>query len=116
MPKRTDFVYSDEREPHRARTKTILKEHPDFRDLIGRNPYTILIIAFAVGLQVTLAIVLREQPWWLVFVVAYFVGAFADHTLFVSIHECAHNLLFKKKAANTFAGIFANLPQIVPSS
>ncbi len=116
MNKKTDFVYSDEREPHRARTKTILKEHPDIRELIGRNPFTFWIIFFVVAVQITLAIVLKESPWWLVFVVAYFVGAFADHTLFVSIHECAHNLLFKKKAANTLAGIFANLPQIIPSS
>ena len=86
------------------------------RELIGRNPYTILIIMFAVFLQIGLAIVLREQPWWLIFVIAYFVGAFADHALFVSIHECAHNLLFKKKAANTLSAIFANLPQIIPSA
>src|ERR1039457_191347 len=116
MKKRTDFVYSDEREPHRARTKTILKDHPDMRDLIGRNPYTFFIIAFAVGLQIALAIVLQDQPWWLIFVIAYFIGAFADHALFVAIHECAHNLLFKKKAANTLAAIFANLPQIIPSA
>ncbi|MEI6815977.1 MAG: fatty acid desaturase [Bacteroidota bacterium] len=116
MNKRKDFVYSDDREPHRERTKTILKEHPDIRNLIGRNPYTFLIIFFVVSLQVGLSIVLKDQAWWLIFLIAYCVGAFCDHTLFVAIHECAHNMIFKKKVANTLSGIFANLPQIVPSS
>ena len=47
---------------------------------------------------------------------AYLIGAFADHALFVMIHECAHNLLFKKRNANTWAAILANLPQIFPSA
>jgi sphingolipid delta-4 desaturase len=32
------------------------------------------------------------------------------------IHECAHNLLFKNRSANRWAGIIANIPQIFPSS
>jgi sphingolipid delta-4 desaturase len=47
---------------------------------------------------------------------AYFLGAFADHALFVMIHECAHRLLFKKPEANRLAGIFANMLQLFPSS
>jgi len=116
MAKQIDFVYSDEKEPHRARTKTILKEHPDIRNLIGRNPYTFLIILFVVLSQVTLCYFLRDQPWWLIFLIAYFVGAFMDHAIFVLEHECTHNLLFKKKEANLLAAIFANLPQIIPSA
>jgi sphingolipid delta-4 desaturase len=42
--------------------------------------------------------------------------AFADHALFVMIHECAHQLLFKGRSANRWAGMFANLPQILPSA
>jgi sphingolipid delta-4 desaturase len=47
---------------------------------------------------------------------AYLLGAFADHALFVMIHECAHHLLFKNRAANRWAGMLANLPQLFPSS
>jgi sphingolipid delta-4 desaturase len=47
---------------------------------------------------------------------AYLIGAFADHALFVMIHECSHRLIFKNQAANRLAGIFANIPQIFPSS
>lgn len=114
--KKLSFVYSDVKEPHRDRTKEILKKHPDVRNYIGKNPYTIFAIIIAVGVQFTLAYFLRHQSWWLVIVVAYFVGAFADHVLYVSIHECAHNLLFKKKAWNSWAGIFANTTSVVPSS
>jgi sphingolipid delta-4 desaturase len=57
-----------------------------------------------------------DQAWWMVLLAAYFLGAFADHALFVMIHECAHKLLFKNVAANRLAGILANVPQIFPSS
>ncbi|KAB2837455.1 MAG: fatty acid desaturase, partial [Melioribacteraceae bacterium] len=35
-----NFVYSDSPEPHKARTREILKSHPEVRELIGRNPYS----------------------------------------------------------------------------
>jgi len=111
-----DFIYSNTSEPHRIRTKQILKQHPDVRKLIGKNPNTFFFILFLVGFQVTGAWFFSDKPWWVIFVVSYFVGAFADHALFVMIHECAHRLLFKSQAANRLAGIFANMPQVFPSS
>ena len=111
-----DFIYSNTSEPHRIRTKQILKQHPDVRKLIGKNPNTFFFILFLVGFQVTGAWFFSDKPWWIIFAVAYFVGAFADHALFVMIHECAHRLLFKSQAANRLAGIFANMPQVFPSS
>ena len=116
MAKRTDFVYSQVSEPHRVRTKEILKQFPNLRNLIGKNPNTIFAIIGLVAFQLVLAWLLRDQSWWLVFGAAYLLGAFADHALFVMIHECAHQLLFKSRAANRWAGIFANMPQIFPSS
>ena len=116
MIKKTDFTYSQFAEPHRIRTKQILKQFPNLRNLIGKNPNTIFAIIGLVAFQITLAWFLRDQSWWLVFGAAYLLGAFADHALFVMIHECAHQLLFKNRSANRWAGIFANLPQIFPSS
>jgi len=110
------FKESSASEPHRIRTKEILKQHPNVRKLIGKNPSTIFAIIGLVTFQVVLAWLLANQPWWMIILAAYLLGAFADHALFVMIHECAHRLLFKKHAANTLAGIFANLPQIMPSS
>ena len=111
-----NFKWSDESEPHKLRTKEIITQHPEIRALIGRNPYTFLVILLCVSVQVTGAILLRDAPWWAIFVGAYFVGAFACHTLFVCIHECAHNLLFKNRTLNTWSGMLANLPLVFPSS
>ena len=116
MNKQNSFVFSELSEPHRIRTKDILKEHPHIRTLIGKNPKTIFAIIGLVGLQVGVAWFTASQSWWIVFGAAYLIGAFADHALFVMIHECAHRLLFKNPKANRLAGIFANLPQLFPSS
>jgi sphingolipid delta-4 desaturase len=111
-----DFTHSTRPEPHRERTKSLLKQHPEIRKLIGKNPMTFWIAVGIVALQTALAITLASQPWWLVIVVAYFVGAFANHALFVVIHEVAHKLVFKRATSNILAGIFANLPLAVPAS
>ncbi|MFC0513272.1 fatty acid desaturase [Mucilaginibacter angelicae] len=116
MIKKTDFVYSQESEPHRIRTKKILKQFPQLRKLIGKNPATIWAIVGLVTFQVVLAWFVRDQSWWIVFGAAYLLGAFADHALFVMIHECTHQLLFKNRNANRWASMFANLPQILPSA
>ncbi len=116
MSRKHDFIYSDQQEPHRIRTRQILRKHPEVRKLIGKNKYTFFAILGLVTFQVVLAWLLADRSWWLVVGAAYFLGAFADHALFVMIHECAHHLLFKSRSANRFAGILANLPQIFPSS
>ena len=115
LPKE-DFVYSKVQEPHRNRTKEILRNHPEIREYIGKNPMTFVYTAGIVALQVALAYVLREQSWWWIVGVAYFVGAFANHALFVMIHECAHNLVFERKVPNTLTGLLANIPLVIPSS
>jgi sphingolipid delta-4 desaturase len=114
MAKRSDFFHSEESEPHRVRTKKMLGEFPHVRDLIGKNPYTMLVILGIVGSMLALAWVLRDQSWWLIFAAAYLYGAFANHALFVMIHECVHLLLFKSRTANRVAGMVANLPHLVP--
>src|SRR5512140_94623 len=111
-----EFRFSEQPEPHRERTRGILREHPEVRSLIGRNPWSFGLILGIVALQTSIAFLLRDQPWWAVLLVAYAVGAFANHALFVLIHECAHNLIFKSKSANILSGILADLPIVVPSS
>ena len=91
-----DFQYSDKPEPHKERTRQILKAHPEVRNLIGRNPVSALITVFVVSLQLVIAYLLADQMWWLTIIAAFFVGAFADHNLFVLIHEASHNLIFKR--------------------
>jgi sphingolipid delta-4 desaturase len=116
MPKPNSFRWSFESEPHKPRTKEIIYKHPEIRTLIGRNPWTFGVILLCVSFQITLSWFLRDASWWLILLVAYLGGAFASHTLYVCIHEAAHNLLFKKSFYNKIAAIIANLPLVFPSA
>lgn len=117
MSANQDFVFSNQAEPHRMRTREILKKYPEIKKLIGKkNPTTFWIALAAVSLQFVLAYVLRDQPWWMVLIVAYCIGAFAAHTLFVCIHEASHNLIFRKPAANMWTAIMSNLPSVFPTA
>lgn len=98
------------------RTKKILDQHPDVRNLIGKNPYTFFAVFALVSSMVLLSYLVKDASWWIVLLVSYLVGAFINHSLFVMIHETTHNLIFKSKTANLLAGIFANLPHILPAS
>ena len=118
MSKLNDFQWSHECEPHKLRTKEIIDDHPEIRSLIGKNKTTFLVILLCVSIQLTITYFLHKYnaSWWIVFGAAYLIGAFACHTLFVCMHEAAHNLIFKKRSLNTWAGIIANLPLVLPSS
>lgn len=116
MPSTDTFRFATGPEPHRLRTREIMVKHPDVRTLIGKNPLSIFAILGLVGGMVGLAYLVRESPWWVLLLVAYGVGAFANHALFVMIHECTHNLLFKRKSWNQAAAILSNLPHTLPSA
>ncbi|HET9598977.1 MAG TPA: fatty acid desaturase [Anaeromyxobacteraceae bacterium] len=106
----------DTPEPHRERTRTLLAAHPEAKDLCGNMPSSALWVAAIVGFQLALAFALRDSPWWLIAVLAYAVGAVADHALWVLIHEATHNLVFRSSAANAWTAIAANLPIVFPGA
>jgi sphingolipid delta-4 desaturase len=116
MAKRNDFFYTEVKDLHFERPIAIIKEHPEIKNLMGKNPATFLIVLLAVGLQIGAMWFLHDKPWWAIFVGAWIFGAFVDHTLFVLIHESAHNLLFKQKQNNLLAGILANSVMFFPSA
>ena len=49
-----DFAYSTAPEPHRTRTKEILRRHPEIRNLIGPSQSTFRWVVGLVGLQFAL--------------------------------------------------------------
>jgi sphingolipid delta-4 desaturase len=114
--KENSFRFSAQAEPHRIRTLQILKQYPDVKKLMGKNPRTAFAILGLVGGMIGISFLVKDSPWWLVLLVAYGVGAFFNHALFVMIHECSHHLLFKNKALNRMAAIASNLPHIFPSA
>lgn len=103
-------------EPHLARTRALLKAHPEVRSLFGQERSTALWVVAIVGLQIAVAVALRAQPWWALVLVAYGIGALADHALWTLIHDCTHNLVFKKASRNAWLQILANLPIIFPAA
>jgi len=110
------FQHSHDAEPHIQRTREIISKYPQIKDLMGRNVNTIYFILAIVALQICLAYLLQNQPWWQLLIVAYGIGAFANHALFVLMHDCSHNLIFKNKSANIIAGILCDLPSAFPTS
>jgi len=110
------FHHSANPEPHRIRTLQILKQYPQVKNLMGKNPLTMFAIVGLVGGMIVLSYIVKDSPWWVILLVAYGVGAFFNHALFVMIHECSHHLLFKSKTMNYMASILANLPHTVPTA
>jgi sphingolipid delta-4 desaturase len=110
------FRFTDTGEPHHARTKAILREHPQVRTLIGRNPWSAVAIAGVVGAQTALAIVMSSQPLWAILLVAYCVGAFANHAMYVMIHEATHGLIFRRAWANKLAACLAGTINGLPTA
>ncbi|MCK7517294.1 MAG: fatty acid desaturase [Ignavibacteriales bacterium] len=58
----------------------------------------------------------HHSPGGLALIVAFLVGAFANHACYVLIHEAAHNLIFKNRPMNYISGILADIPNVLPSS
>ena len=111
-----DFNYSNTEEPHIQRTKDIIKKYPEIKNLMGRYPQTFIYAFLIVAMQLGIAYLMRDQAWWVVLLMAYAVGAFANHALFVLIHEFSHNMVFKSKVANLWGGIMCDIPNGFPSS
>lgn len=110
------FAHSDHAEPHKERTRAILRAHPEVREHIGKNAWSFLGILFIVGAQLSIAWLVSSQSWLIVALAAYFIGTTFSHASFVMIHECSHNLLFRWGPANMLAGIFVNIPSTLPSA
>jgi sphingolipid delta-4 desaturase len=54
--------------------------------------------------------------WWAALLLAYGVGAFANHCLYVVIHDATHRLIFKNRTANYLVAIIGDLPNLIPGA
>ncbi|PYK53399.1 MAG: fatty acid desaturase, partial [Verrucomicrobia bacterium] len=113
------FFQSESDQPHPGRARAIIKAHPEVRQLMVRNPWTALIALSVVVVQTSLAFCFGKLGfgyWWLSLVIAYCVGAFANHANYVIIHDATHNLIFRNKSWNKLVGILADLPNLNPGA
>ncbi|QPC99373.1 fatty acid desaturase [Qipengyuania soli] len=100
--------------PHMDRGKAILARHPQIRTLIGRNPGTAAWIALTWTIQMGLAATAATMPWWVILPLAYFLGAFVALALWALLHECTHDLVFRRRLHNRMLGLAAATPLVLP--
>ncbi|HCU90399.1 MAG: fatty acid desaturase [Legionellales bacterium] len=112
----TEFTYLEGRPIHFSRGREILKTHPEIRDLMDKNPWTALWTVMLVTTQWVTAIFANDLVWYWIIPLAYLLGAFLNHALYVVIHECTHNLVLKHPRANNLVGIFCDFALVVPSA
>ncbi len=113
------FFASEDEHPHPQRARAIFKAHPEVRTLVGRNPWTAAITITVVALQTSLAALMGHLGWswwWLSLLLAYGLGAFANHAMYVVIHDAIHNLVFRSRVLNKFVAITADLPNLIPGA
>jgi len=111
-----DYQRVETPNPHLMRARQILAAHPEVKSLFGNTPSSALHIVGIVLLQICIAILLRNSPLWEILLAGYFVGAIANHAMWVMIHECCHNMVFRSSTANNLINIVANLPIVFPSA
>lgn len=116
MTKERDYILVQGPNYHIKRRREILAAHPEIKDLYGPYQLSALYIVLIVLLQLTIAYFLGDQSWWLTAIVAYLVGAFANHSLYVMIHECTHNVVLSTSLGNKIMGLVCDIPLVLPSA
>ncbi|MGE0769556.1 MAG: fatty acid desaturase [Hyphomicrobiaceae bacterium] len=110
------FSQTSKAAPHRSRAKTIVRELPELRQLFGPNRWSFAVILGVVALQMAMAALLGRQPFWMAIIVAWLIGAFCNHAMYVMIHEAAHRLIFRQGFANDIAAIIADSVNVIPAA
>lgn len=104
------FTYTEEPNFHIQRNRELVKKYPQIKSLQG--PYSITAI-FIIGIVLTqflFSFWIKDASWPVLILSSYMIGAFFNHSLYVLIHDCAHNLVFKSGALNKIFGIICDLP------
>jgi len=116
-PKEQDeFMWVTEDQPHFHRRMAMLKKYPQVKTLFGTEWSTKYIVASVVAFQCYMGYLLREEAfstwkWWLV---VYFIGATANHCMFLANHEVSHFLAFKTFWHNKALNLLVNIPLVFP--
>mmetsp|Transcript_17609 Transcript_17609/g.43977 ORF Transcript_17609/g.43977 Transcript_17609/m.43977 type:complete len:355 (+) Transcript_17609:316-1380(+) len=111
-----EFTWSEDVEPHVKRRKAILEKHPEILKLYKPDPMSAVFCVGTCLVQLSMAYLLSDAPWWLIFVCAYVVSGTMNHSLVLAMHELSHDLWFKNKTANTVFAWFINCPTCVASA
>src|SRR5437660_10647303 len=88
------FIATPIKRPHPPRRRAILAAHPEAAGLIGHDRRTAAITLAVVAGQTSIAALLGYLGpafWWAALAAAFCIGAFANHAMFVVIHDAPHN-------------------------
>ncbi len=113
------FLQAKPQRPHPVRRRAILAAHPEVERLIGYDPLTSVVTLAVVAGQTAIAAGLGHlgvSYWLAALLLAYCVGAFANHAMFVVIHDATHNCVLPGNNANKWVAILADLPNAVPTA
>ena len=115
----TTFLPPHSERPHPPRRRAITAAHPEVVKLLGPDPITaVIIVAVVLGQTAIAALIgrLGFDYWWLLLIAAYGIGAFANHAMFVAIHDAVHNAIFDSPTLNKWFAIIADLPNAFPTA
>jgi sphingolipid 4-desaturase/C4-monooxygenase len=115
----SNFLVAEPLRPHPQRRRAILAAHPEVAKLFVLDPLTAVITLAVVLGQTAIAACfghLGLNYWWAALIAAYCVGAFANHAMFVVIHDAVHNTILKTPVANKWVAILADLPNAFPTA
>jgi sphingolipid delta-4 desaturase len=116
MQKTQDFIHQDGPNYHIKRRREILEKYPEVRSLYGAYWPSAVYICLIVLSQLIIAYFLKDQAWWLILISSYAIGAFFNHSLYVMIHECTHNVVLKSRMGNKIMGLVCDIPLFLPSA
>lgn len=111
-----EYILQDSPNIHIKRRKEMLEKYPAIRQLYGHHYPSIVWILMIVGFQLLMAAFFSDAVWWVTLFIAYGIGAFANHALYVMIHECTHNLVTKTSLGNKVMGLVCDIPLFLPSA
>lgn len=118
-PTRIGFIPTPYDRPHPQRRRMITAAHPEVIALLRPDRRTAVIIVCVVLGQTALAALfghLGFAYWWALLIGAYCIGAFANHAMFVAIHDACHNAIFESPSWNKWIAIIADLPNAFPTA
>jgi len=113
---RGDYIRVQYAQPHPQRTREMLKAHPELSKLVGNDPSTFFYLLLIVGMQIAIAAFIVNYPWWVMVLVAWTIGAVANHACFVINHEATHNLVLRGNTNNLVVQVISNMAFFFPAA
>jgi sphingolipid delta-4 desaturase len=102
-------------DPHWVRREALLAEHPEVKQLYGRDPWTAAYIGLLLA-GMAVQSYLASFSWYSALALGVISGPFFNAGILVAIHELSHNLVSGRITTDRLLGILVNIPMLFPIS